>query len=388
MTKQYQHQKKRAIMSICSNNYFPYVRILFNSLQKYHPESELFLCLADKQNPLFPLEIENVTIVEAEKLNIPHFYDFAFRYDIMEFNTGVKPFMMQLLIEQYNFEQVVYLDPDIELFAPLESVFSALNNGSDFVITPHITKPSEEDAYPGDIGVMQSGIYNLGFIALSNSNQVINFLHWWGRKLRFYCINEQHNGIFVDQKFVDLLPAFYDKVKILKDTNINVAYWNLLQRNLEKKDESWFVDEKPLVFFHFSGININNNQRLSKHTNAFNGNLSQELQELIDNYISKLKCHSFRNNVIPKYCYSHFTNDIFIPTVIRQIYRKLKDIWYENPFLSFANYLNQINHSFNNNLSNFSLTNLMISFWESRSDFKKILIFLTMKIEKNIPFGL
>ena len=55
---------------ICSNNYFPYVRILFNSLQKYHPESELFLCLADKQNPLFPLEIENVTIVEAEKLNI------------------------------------------------------------------------------------------------------------------------------------------------------------------------------------------------------------------------------------------------------------------------------------------------------------------------------
>ena len=77
----------------------------------------------------------------------------------MEFNTGVKPFMMKGLIEQYNFEQVVYLDPDIELFAPLESVFSALNNGSDFVITPHITKPSEEDAYPGDIGVC-----NWGFI--------------------------------------------------------------------------------------------------------------------------------------------------------------------------------------------------------------------------------
>jgi glycosyltransferase involved in cell wall biosynthesis len=361
-------QKKRAIMSICSNNYFPYIRILFNSLKKYHPESELFLCLADKQNPLFPLEIEDVTIIEAEKLNIPHFYDFAFRYDIMEFNTAVKPFMMQLLIEQYNFEQVVYLDPDIEVFAPLESVFFALDNDSDFVITPHITKPSEEETYPGDIGVMQSGIYNLGFIAVNNSNQVINFLHWWGRKLRFYCVNEQHNGIFVDQKFVDLLPAFYDKVKILKDTNINVAYWNLLQRNLEKKEQIWFVDEKPLVFFHFSGININNNQRLSKHSNAFNGNLSEDLQRLIDDYISQLKDYNFRNNITPKYCYSHFNNDVFIPTIIRQIYRKLTNIWYKNPFLSFCDYLNQLNPSFNHNLSDFPLTNLMIFFWESHSN--------------------
>ncbi|NCO74614.1 MAG: glycosyltransferase [Cyanobacteria bacterium] len=361
-------KKRRAIVSICSNNYFPYVRILFNTLQKYHPESELFLCLGDKQDSLFPLDIDNITIIEAEKLNIPHFYDFAFRYDIMEFNTALKPFIMQLLLEEYNFEQVVYLDPDIELFAPLESVFFALDNGSDFVITPHITQPSEEDAYPGDIGVMQSGIYNLGFIAVNNSNQVINFLHWWGRKLRFYCVNEQHNGIFVDQKFVDLLPAFYDNVKILKDTNVNVAYWNLLQRKLEKKDQSWLVDGKPLVFFHFSGIDINNNQRLSKHSNAFNGNLSQDLQELIDDYISKLKYYSFSNNLIPKYIYSNFTNNVFIPTIIRQIYRKLNNIWYENPFISFSGYLNQFNYNFNQNSSDFPLTNLMVFFWKNRLD--------------------
>lgn len=360
--------KKKAIMSICSNNYFPYVRILFNSLQKYHPECELFLCLADKQNSCFALEVENVTIIEAETLNIPHFYDFAFRYDIMEFNTAVKPFMMQFLIEKYNFEQVVYLDPDIELFSSMESVFSALDSGSNFVITPHITKPSEEDAYPGDIGVMQSGIYNLGFIAVNNSNEAINFLHWWGRKLRFYCINEQNNGIFVDQKFVDLLPAFSDNVKILKDTNINVAYWNLLQRSLEKKDEIWLVDNQPLIFFHFSGININNNQRLSKHTNAFNGNLSEDLQQLIDGYISQLKIYSFPHNIIPKYAYGNFDNGVLIPTNIRHIYRKLKNIWYENPFISFGDYLNQFNANFNNNYNNFPLTNLMVLFWESRLD--------------------
>ncbi|AFZ52759.1 glycosyltransferase [Cyanobacterium aponinum] len=361
--------KKRAIFTICSNNYLPYARILFHSLQKYHPSDQIYLCLADKKDPLFPLEINNVNIIEGEELNIPNFHDFAFRYDIMEFNTALKPFMMQLLIEKYNFDQVVYLDPDIELYAPLDSIFSALDNGSDFVITPHITKPSEGEGYPGDIGVMQAGIYNLGFIAVSNSCQVIEFLHWWGRKLRFHCLSEQEKGIFVDQKFVDLLPAFHDKVTILKDTNVNVAYWNLEQRKLEKKNNNWFVDNHPLVFFHYSGIDVKNNQRLSKYTHTFNGNLSPEIQELVDNYILKLKHYSFANKFKPKYFYSYFNNGSFITSIFRKFYRKLNDFWCDNPFENFAEYLNDFNNPLNNNHHIF-VTNLMYFLWEFRDDLK------------------
>ncbi|MDJ0743967.1 MAG: glycosyltransferase [Xenococcaceae cyanobacterium MO_167.B27] len=359
-------QKKRAIFTICSNNYLPYVRVLFNSLKKYHPESELFLCLADKKDHNFPLKLDNIQIVEAEKLNITNFLDFAFRYDIMEFNTALKPFMMQLLIEEYKFEQVIYLDPDIELFAPMESVVSALDNGADFVITPHITQPSEGDAYPGDIGVMQSGIYNLGFIAVSNSKDVISFIHWWGRKLRFQCVNDQLNGIFVDQKFINLLPAFYDKVKILRDTNLNVAYWNLVQRKLEKKDNNWYIDEKPLVFFHFSGININNNKLLSKHTTAFSNNLPDALQLLINDYIQKVKQNSFAVNCEPKYSYGYFDNGIFIPPIARKIYRNLENIWFPNPFANFYEYLNLLHHKYKD-ASSFPLTNLMLGFLENTS---------------------
>ena len=192
--KKLNNSKKRAIISICSNNYFPYVRILFTSLKKYHPDVSLFLCLADIENPTFPLDIEGVQIIEARELEIPHFQDFAFRYDIMEFNTALKPFIMKLLVEKYNFEQVVYLDPDIEVFAPLKPVFSSLDNGANFVITPHITKPAEGEDYPNDIDIMKAGIYNLGFIAINSNDNVINFLHWWGRRLRFQCINNQSKG--------------------------------------------------------------------------------------------------------------------------------------------------------------------------------------------------
>ena len=116
MSKTKDFKELVAIMTICSNNYFPYARTLFSSLRRYHPEAALFLCLADTKS-FWELGIDGVEVIEARELEIPNFLDFAFRYDIMEFNTAVKPFMMRFLLEKRNFEQVIYLDPDIELFA-------------------------------------------------------------------------------------------------------------------------------------------------------------------------------------------------------------------------------------------------------------------------------
>jgi glycosyltransferase involved in cell wall biosynthesis len=357
---------KRAIVTICSGNYFPYARILFSSLKKYHPEASLFLCLADIQ-PETKLGIPEVEIIPADRLAIPNFWDFAFRYDIMEFNTAVKPFVMQWLIEVKGFEEVVYLDPDIELFAPMTSVFKALAAGANFVITPHITQPSEGDEYPNDLGVMKAGIYNLGFIAVDNSLDAISFIHWWGRKLRFYCFNQQYSGLFVDQKFVDLLPAFCDRVTILRDTNLNVAYWNLHQRKLEKTETGWLVDNKPLVFFHFSGIDPNNPHRLSKHTERFQENLELPLQTIIERYLSQLKEFDYDREIKLKYAYGTFSNGVPITTIMRRCYRSLNNSGLDNPFATFDKYLNQPAALLPANSPGL-ITNLMYFFWQQRKD--------------------
>ena len=359
---------KRAIVTICSGNYFPYARILLSSLQTHHPEASLFLCLADKQVGV-ELKIPEVEIIPADRLNIPDFADFAFRYDIMEFNTAVKPFVMQWLIEDRGFEEVVYLDPDIELFAPMNPVFEAFDKGADFVLTPHITEPAELN-YPDDVVVMKAGIYNLGFIGIKNSPDGINFLHWWGRRLRFQCINQQDKGIFVDQKFVDLLPAFHDNVAILRDRTLNVAYWNLNQRELTKSDSSWLVDGQQLCFFHFSGIDVKQPQRLSKHTPCFNGDLKPELQEIVIQYIAKLQKFDFGAEVYPGYSYGKFNNGIAISNVMRRCYRDLKDTWWDDPFATFIDYLNQpTTESLHN--SPWLVTNLMYYIWLQREDLQK-----------------
>ena len=362
------NQEKRAIVTICSGNYFPYARILLSSLQVHHPEVDLFLCLADDVNSAIDLGIEKVEIIAADCLNIYNFADFAFRYDIMEFNTAVKPFVMQWLIEDRGYEEVLYLDPDIELFAPMTPVFDALQSAN-FVLTPHITSPVEY-GFPDDVGFMQAGIYNLGFIAVRNSTDAINFLHWWGRKLRYQCLNQQDRGIFVDQKYVDLLPAFSDKVAILRNPTLNIAYWNLAQRELTQKD-GWFVNNEPLIFFHFSGIDPKHPERLSKHTASFNGNLEPAVQAIVKQYINKLIEYGYGVEPYGGYGYSRFSNGVAIADIMRRCYRNLNEPWLENPFKSFAKYLNQPAETALHS-SPWIVTNLMRFIWLQRPDLQQV----------------
>lgn len=364
--------QKRAIFSICSNNYFPYARILFTSLKKYHPEASLFLCLADVAQPGIELNVPGVEIILAADLGIDHFLDFAFRYDIMEFNTAVKPFMMDWLIRARGFEQVVYLDPDIEVFAPMQPVFAAFEQGADFAITPHLTAPAEFAEFPDDIGIMKAGIYNLGFIALNNSQEAKNFLQWWKRRLRYQCVNQQDQGIFVDQKFVDLLPAFHSQVAILRDRSLNVAYWNLDQRNLTQTAEGWLVDGEPLIFFHFSGIVPQQPQRLSKHTERFQDNLDPAIQNIIHHYLANIA--KFQDNSAnASYAYGKFKNQVAIADIMRRCYRdtynNVNNVSpeHDDPFQTYHLELNQLS-GIVSALSPWKITKLMRYIWEQRSD--------------------
>ncbi len=362
---------RRAIVTICSTNYFPYARILLSSLQKYHPEASLFLCLADKLQPDAELGIEGVEVIPAEDLAITNFADFAFRYEIIQFNTSIKPFVMQDLIENRGFEEVVYLDPDIELFAPMSPVFDAFAKGADFVVTPHLTEPAEFGEFPDDIGIMKAGIYNLGFIAVNNSPDGISFLHWWGRRLRFQCVHKISEGIFVDQKFVDLLPAFHENVAILRDRSLNVAYWNLDQRELTKTDAGWLINGQPLRFFHFSGISAKAPHRLSKYTERFRDNLTPALQEIILHYIAKLKHFGFGRTANPEYGYARFTNGIAIADIMRRCYRDTEDLFLTNPFDSFPEYLNKPSLLAMSDAP-WLITNLMHYLWLERKDVQRV----------------
>ena len=70
-----------------------------------------------------------------------------------------------------------------------------------------------------------------------------------------FCHNQIDCGLFTDQRWVDLAPAFFEGLKILRDPGYNVATWNLTHRTVAGSLESGLtVNGRPLCFFHFSGF--------------------------------------------------------------------------------------------------------------------------------------
>ncbi|QMV73494.1 glycosyltransferase [Comamonas piscis] len=330
----------RAIFTICSNNYLPMARVLLQSAGQQHPEADIYLCLADTlwDDPAF--YAGDFQVITAEALGIPDFQEFAFRYGIMEFNTAVKPFMFQHLMA-LGYAQMVYLDPDIEVMAPLDHVFALLADGASLVLTPHLTQPAEREAFPDDVGIMRAGVFNLGFLAVGACPEAERIMAWWGGRLQYQCVNEPERGIFVDQKFMDLVPGFAADARILREPGYNLAYWNLHQRDLQMQGDGWTVDGTPLRFFHFSGIDPADLRQLSKYTTAFGpGAISPALAALMRRYARQVLANGHGRVPAASYAYARFASGTVIPEVVRRMFREGHRCWSGgDPFATYEAYL-------------------------------------------------
>jgi glycosyltransferase involved in cell wall biosynthesis len=348
-----------AIFTICSNNYLPFARVFFESARQHHPEADLFLALSDRAVGIDNTYDPDWTVIEAEQLNIPGFQDFAFRYDIMEFNTAIKPFVFRHLLEDRGYELALYFDPDIEVFRPLDGVLGPLREGASFVVTPHICAPLEVAEEPHDVSIMKAGIYNLGFLGVGRVEESIRIIDWWARRLRFQCLSAQDQGIFVDQKFVDLVPAFARRCHISHDTTLNVAYWNLSQRRLAGQEGHWTVDGEPLSFFHFSGFDPRIPDKLSKFTQRFQGDMPEPLQAVVSRYAAKLLSRGYGTFPSGGYAYGRFASGTPIHPFVRRMFREWHQSWPEDPFWTYEEFLHQASSSATVGTPGFVVTNFM-----------------------------
>ncbi|OYU74651.1 MAG: hypothetical protein CFE32_17080 [Alphaproteobacteria bacterium PA3] len=155
-----------------------------------------------------------------------------------------------------DFDAVIYLDPDTCLFNPLTPILDLLET-NDIVLTPHLLAPEEERTaiIDNEICPLWAGIYNLGFVAIRTTGEGARFASWWAQRLREFCHDDPAKGLFVDQKWCDHVPVFFDKVHILKDPGYNTASWNVNQRKITiDADGNVRANDGLLRFWHFTKL--------------------------------------------------------------------------------------------------------------------------------------
>lgn len=262
---------------------------LYDSILAHHPDAAFAVALCDEVGD-FDLNGFPFRVIPLDCLGIDGFAQMVARYSITELNTAIKPFVFNYLHEEAPGAPVVYFDPDILVTSPLEELVAMLDAGADCVLTPHMIEPSEwAEMHEGRI--LQFGIYNLGFVALRATPEVQRICRWWGRRLQTECVIDLSRGLFVDQKWADLFPAFIEKTHILRHPGYNVAYWNLSHRRITHANGVWRVNDLPLRFFHFSGSVLSEPTVFSRHSSFFVKGGLRALDDLFNDYCAIVRAN-------------------------------------------------------------------------------------------------
>lgn len=329
----------RAACTIVSVNYLHYARVLCNSFHKCHPDLQFFVLLVDRLPARMDVSNEPYELVCVEDLDIPDFRSVAFKYDVLELNTNVKATFLKSLLNR-GLDEVVYLDPDIFIYQSLEPIFNALEKHS-IVLTPHALSPHPGDHGRSELSHLKNGIYNLGFIAVRQNSETRRFLSWWEDRCWNFAYATPQSYMFVDQKWIDLAACFFDSIGLLKHQGCNVAYWNLYERFVTHVDGKMTVNSNdPLIFFHFSGIRIDGNDRISKHFDAFDLASRPDLKPLFEAYRGKLKEQTVPLAAAHRYTFGVFDNGYPITPFVRRLYAaNLEAIPESGPIFKFLGLL-------------------------------------------------
>ena len=239
------------VFTACSVNYLSKAVAMCLSVLDHEPNASIVVLLVDAKRDV-QLHDSRISILWAEDLNFPDYLKCAFKYNIIEFNTALKPFAALHLLDSY--EKVIYLDPDTCVFSPLTTVHTGLDVYA-AVFTPHAMSPYNGDGRPSDRDLLRFGACNLGFFAVRRSKSAQAMLHWWHERCHLDCFYEPQLGLGVDQKWIDLAFSFFDGLGILRDPGLNVAFWNLHERQISSTSDGWRVNNEALLgFVHFSSF--------------------------------------------------------------------------------------------------------------------------------------
>ncbi len=147
---------------------------------------------------------------------------------------------------QPEISMVTYLDADLFFFDSPAPLFDEIADNSIAIIGHRYARRlSRRSRY---------GSYNVGWISFRGDENGLACLNWWREMCLEWCYDRFENGRFADQKYLDAWPDLFQNLVVLQHKGANLAPWNINNYRISYRDNKVWVDEDPLVFFHFHGF--------------------------------------------------------------------------------------------------------------------------------------
>jgi len=329
------------LATLCTRSYLPFARALISSFHRHHsdiPAVLLIVDLDDGDDPPIDDFGERVTIVSGRDLDVPKFDFMALKYSATDFCCALKSYLVSHIIRTTAAAQILFMDADIYVFAPLTEMLTKLES-SNFVVIPHTVQPlPNPDRFweiPSLGDLFYAGVFNAGMFGLTVNEESTAFIETWMEMVSgpgAFLVGGQ-----MEQNSFNWVTAFVPNVHVLRDTAYNVAYWNVHDRSLRYKsfdeeggEDCWTVDGRPLVAFHFSGFSPSRPSVISVHDHRYSLYLLPSLGCLLDFYRSQLVENGADDHWDLDYPFDEFPSGVPIDAHMRQIFKEFETDLYSD----------------------------------------------------------
>jgi hypothetical protein len=190
--------------------------------------------------------INLISVADLEKSDLELLRAKQSRTLIEYYFTCTPSILVFILNNHPEMDIITYLDADLLFFADPEPIYAEIDDHSIAII---------DHRFPAYLRHWeQYGKYNVGWLSFRRDDNALTCLSWWRSQCLEWCYDRVAQGRFAEQKYLDDWPDRFQGVVVLHHKGADLAPWNLPNYRIRGHGNRLWVDEQPLIFFHFHGF--------------------------------------------------------------------------------------------------------------------------------------
>lgn len=232
-------------------NYLSRGLALYQSLKDHCRSFTLWILCLDElcYQELAAMQLPEVRLISIDQLEraMPGLRESRQNRSLIEFYFTCTPALPLYILEHWpDIASITYLDADMFFFADPAPVFDEIGERSIAIV---------EHRYPEYLRDMEVyGRYNVGWLSFRRDQQGLACLRHWLDQCIEWCYDRLDGERYADQKYLEQWPSLFSNLVVLRHKGVNVAPWNVMNYTFRFRAKAVYVDEQPLIIFHFHGF--------------------------------------------------------------------------------------------------------------------------------------
>jgi hypothetical protein len=230
-----------AVCTVISKPGLAGARVLAEAVRRQHPDSRVFVLLADRRDGYFAPDREAFELVELPDLRLHDLARLCFAYCPPELRAALQPRFLRHLLFERGVPKLLYLDPRVLVLGDLRPLAGLLEEHSVLLFPESadaerpVRKGSEDQA------LLAEGVYTTRVMGLRADARARHLLEWWGCRVQDVRAADE-DAESVEQPWLALVPARFDGVRVVHEPGHAVPPDGGRARKVEIRSEGVVID--------------------------------------------------------------------------------------------------------------------------------------------------